>query len=219
MKVIVMGCGRVGLEVSLILAEQGHAVTVIDHDANAIARLGADFKGSVVRGIGFDRAVLIQAGVESADAFVAASSSDNANIVAARIAHNIFHVPRVVARLYDPRQAEIYKRLGLMTISTTNWGAERICEVVTHTDLDVVYTFGRGEASLIVIEASPQLAGRTVNHISIPGEVVVVSITREDRAFLPLSGSEIQEGDRIHLVVLSSAMERVEEMFDLERRL
>jgi len=218
MKVIVMGCGRVGFQVSLILAEQNHAVTVIDHDANAIARLGSDFKGKVVRGLGFDRNVLIEAGVESADAFVAASSSDNANIVAARIARNIFHVPRVVARLYDPRQAEIYKRLGLMTISTTNWGAERICEVVTHTDLDVVYTFGRGEASLIVIEASPQLTGRTVNHISIPGEVVVVSITREDQAFLPLSGSEIQEGDRIHLAVLSSAMERVEEMFGLERR-
>lgn len=219
MKVIVMGCGRVGFQVSLILAEQNHAVTVIDHDANAIARLGSDFKGKVVRGLGFDRNVLIEAGVESADAFVAASSSDNANIVAARIARNIFHVPRVVARLYDPRQAEIYKRLGLMTISTTNWGAERICEVVTHTDLDVVYTFGRGEASLIVIEASPQLAGRTVNHISIPGEIVVVSITREDQAFLPLSGSEIQEGDRIHLAVLSSAMERVEEMFGLERRM
>ncbi len=219
MKVIVMGCGRVGLQVSLILAEQNHAVTVIDHDENAIARLGSDFKGKVVRGLGFDRNVLIEAGVESADAFVAASSSDNANIVAARIARNIFHVPRVVARLYDPRQAEIYKRLGLMTISTTNWGAERICEVVTHTDLDVVYTFGRGEASLIVIEASPQLAGRTVNHISIPSEVVVVSITREDQAFLPLPGSEIQEGDRIHLAVLSSAMERVEEMFGLERRM
>ncbi len=219
MKVIVMGCGRVGFQVSLILAEQNHAVTVIDHDANAIARLGSNFKGKVVRGLGFDRNVLIEAGVESADAFIAASSSDNANIVAARIARNIFHVPRVVARLYDPRQAEIYKRLGLMTISTTNWGAERICEVVTHTDLDVVYTFGRGEASLIVIEASPQLAGRTINHISIPGEIVVVSITREDQAFLPLSGSEIQEGDRIHLAVLSSAMERVEEMFGLERRM
>lgn len=219
MKVIVMGCGRVGLQVSLILAEQNHDVTVIDHDENAIVRLGSDFKGRVVRGLGFDRNVLIESGVESADAFVAASSSDNANIVAARIARNIFHVPRVVARLYDPRQAEIYKRLGLLTISTTNWGAERICEVVTHTDLDVVYTFGRGEASLIVIEASPQLAGRTVHHISIPGEIVVVSITREDQAFLPLSGSEIQEGDRIHLAVLSSAMERVEEMFGLEKRM
>jgi len=219
MKVIVMGCGRVGLQVSLILADQNHTVTVIDHDENAIARLGSNFRGKVVRGLGFDRNVLIEAGVESADAFIAASSSDNANIVAARIARNIFHVPRVVARLYDPRQAEIYKRLGLMTISTTNWGAERICEVVTHTDLDVVYTFGRGEASLIVIEASAQLTGRTVNHISIPGEVIVVSITREDQAFLPLPGSEIQEGDRIHLAVLSSAMERVEEMFGLERRL
>ena len=141
MKIIVMGCGRVGLQVSQMLADQGHEVTVIDHDANAIARLSPDFKGKVVRGIGFDRSVLIEANVETAEAFVAASSSDNANIIAARIARNIFHVPRVVARLYDPLRAEIYQRLGLTTISTTTWGAERICEVVTHTDLDVAYTF------------------------------------------------------------------------------
>ena len=127
---------------------------------------------------------------------MAASSSDNANIIAARIARNIFHVPRVVARLYDPLRAEIYQRLGLITISTTNWGAERICEVVTHTDLDVVYTFGRGEVSLMVIEAPLQLAGRTVHHLSVPGEIFVVSITRDGQAFIPMLASEFKEGDR-----------------------
>ena len=150
---------------------------------------------------------------------MAASSSDNANIIAARIARNIFHVPRVVARLYDPHRAEIYQRLGLITISTTTWGAERICEVVTHSDLDVAYTFGRGEVSLVVIEAPPQLAGRSVHHLSIPGEIVVVSITRDGQALIPLPGSEFKEGDRIYLAVLPSAMERLEQMVGLEGRM
>ena len=219
MKVIVMGCGRVGGQVSLLLTNQGHDVTVIDHDSNAVSRLGPDFKGKVVHGIGFDRSVLLEANVETAEAFVAASSSDNANIIAARIARNIFHVPRVVARLYDPLRAEIYQRLGLFTISTTNWGAERIFEVVTHTDLDVTYTFGRGEVSMVVIEAPLQLAGRTVQHMSVTGEIVVVSITRDGQAFIPVLGSEFHEGDRIYLAVLPTAMERLEQMMGLERRL
>jgi len=219
MKIIVMGCGRVGLQVSQMLASEGHEVTVIDHDADAIARLSPDFRGKVVRGIGFDRSVLLEANVETAEAFVAASSSDNANIIAARIARNIYHVPRVVARLYDPLRAEIYQRLGLTTISTTTWGAERICEVVTHTDLDVAYTFGRGEVSMVVIEAPLQLAGRTVQALSVPGEIVVVSITRAGRALIPLLGSEFKEGDRIYLAVIPSAMDRLEQMIGLERRM
>ncbi len=219
MRVIVMGCGRVGLQVSQMLVSQGHDVTVIDHDANAIAKLGPNFKGKVVRGLGFDRNVLTEADVERAEGFVAASSSDNANIVAARIARNIFHVPRVVARLYDPLRAEIYQRLGLITVSTTNWGAERICEVVTHTDLDVIYTFGRGEASLVVIEVPPQLSSRTVNHLSIPGEITVVAIVRDGQAFVPVTGSAFQDGDRVYLSVVSSAMERLEQMIGMEGRM
>ena len=132
MKVIVMGCGRIGSQVSLLLSDQGHEVIVIDHDANSEGRLGPNFKGRIIKGLGFDRNILMEAEIEKVDAFVAASNSDNANIVAARIARNIFHVPRVVARLYDPRRAEIYQRLGLTTISSTNWGAERIFQVLTH---------------------------------------------------------------------------------------
>lgn len=218
MKVIIMGCGRIGHAVSRLMAEAGHNVTVIDHDANAIARLGADFKGKVVKGLGFDRGVLLEAGIEQADAFVATSSSDNANIVAARIARNIFRVPRVVARLYDPLRAEIYLRLGLTTISSTDWGAERIYELISHTDLDVLHTFGRGEVSLMMVEATPLMIGRTVQQLTVPGELSVIAITRQGQAFIPVSGTEFLEGDIVYLSVLSGSMERVEEMLGLERR-
>ncbi|HTP00658.1 MAG TPA: TrkA family potassium uptake protein [Anaerolineales bacterium] len=218
MKVIVMGCGRIGSQVSELMSEQGHDVVVIDHDANAAGRLSPQFKGRVVQGLGFDRQILVKAGIEQADAFVAASSSDNANIVAARIARNIFRVPRVVARLYDPRQAEIYQRLGLSTISSTTWGAERIYQVLSHTDLDVIQTFGRGEVSLVIVETPPSLVGKTVTQLSVPGELAVVSITRANEAFVPRAGTEFEEGDLIYLSVLSSAMVRLEEMLGLERR-
>ena len=218
MKAIIMGCGRIGSQVSELMSDHGHDVTVIDHDSNAIGRLGPKFKGRVVQGLGFDRNVLIEAGIERADAFVSSSSSDNANIVAARIARNIFRVPRVVARLYDPLRAEIYQRLGLTTISSTNWGAERIYQMISHTDLDVLYTFGRSEVALVVVEAPSQLIGKNVAQLSVPGEITVVSITRSDQAFLPVQGTEFKEGDLIHLSVLSSAMARLEEMLGLERR-
>lgn len=219
MKVIVMGCGRVGSQVSIVLARHGHDVTVIDHrDVDAASRLGPEFKGRLISGLGFDRNILIEAGVEQADAFVTASNSDNANLVAARIARNIFKVPRVVARLYDPRRAEIYQRLGLITISTTTWGAERIYELVTHTDLDVVYNFGRGEVSMVAVEVSHTLAGRTIRDLTVPGEFNIISITRNDKAFLPATGTEFREGDVLHIAILSSALPRLEEMLGLERR-
>ena len=215
MKIIIMGCGRVGSQASWLLIRQGHEVTVIDHDANALAKLGPDFKGKVVRGLGFDRSVLFEAGIEHAEGFVAASSSDNANIVAARIARNIFRVPRVVARLYDPLQAEVYRRLGLTTISTTNWGAERIVEVITHTDLDVLPIFRDGGTTLVRVETPARLGGHNVNQMNIPGEVMVVAVTRDEQTFIPVSGTEFRDGDILHIAVIPSAMLRLEEMLGI----
>ena len=217
MKIIIMGCGRVGSQVSWLLVKQGHEVTVIDHDANALAKLGLDFKGKVVRGLGFDQSVLHEAGIEHTEGFVAASSSDNANIVAARIARNIFHVPRVVARLYDPLRAEVYQRLGLTTISTTGWGAERIVEVMTHTDLDVLPIFRDGGTTLLRVEIPVRLSGHYVNQVNIPGEVMVIAVTRDEQTFIPVSGTEFREGDIVHLSVIPSAMTRLEGMLGLER--
>ena len=217
MNIIIMGCGRVGSQVSQLLVRQGHSVTVIDHDANALARLGKDFKGNVVQGLGFDKKVLIEAGVETAEGFVAASSSDNANIVAARIARNLFRVPRVVARLYDPVRAEVYHRLGLTTISSTQWGAERIVEVVTHTDLDVLQVFGDGGTTMVRVEVPARLQGYRVSQMNIPGELLVTAITRDDQTFIPVTGTEFQEGDVMYLAVIPSAMIRLEELLGLER--
>jgi trk system potassium uptake protein TrkA len=212
MNVIIMGCGRVGERVAHLMTAEGHNVIVIDYDQHALDRLGENFRGTKIKGIGFDRDTLIKAGIEYAEAFVTTSSSDNANIVAARIARTIFHVPRVIARLYDPRRAEIYRRLGLVTISSTDWGAERIHELLTHADLNAVMTFGNGEVSLVAMDLPPRLAGRAVNHLVVPSEINVVSITRQGRAFIPQLGTQFHEGDVLHLAVLGSAMERLEEM-------
>jgi trk system potassium uptake protein TrkA len=217
MKIVIMGCGRVGSQVSLLLFKHGHEVTVIDHDDNALTRLGVEFKGKIVRGLGFDRNVLVEAGIETAEGFVSASASDNANIIAARIARNIFRVPRVVARLYDPVRAEIYQRLGLTTISSTAWGAERIAEVVTHNDLDVLHVFQDGGTTMVRVEAPARLSGHRVAQMNIPGEVSVTAISRNDHTFIPVSGTEFQEGDVIYLAVIPTAMVRLEELLGIER--
>jgi trk system potassium uptake protein TrkA len=166
--------------------------------------------------VGFDRDVLLHAGIEQADAFAATSASDNVNIVAARIARNIFLVPRVVARLFDPRRAEIYRRLGIYTISSTTWGAERIREIFSFAELDPLMTFGSGEVFMFSVDVTPQLVGRMVRDLSVPNEIAVVAITREGRAFLPISGSQFREGDVIHLAVLASALDRVRDLLGLQ---
>lgn len=215
MKIIIMGCGRVGSQVAQLLDSEGHDVTVIDPVLDNLDRLGKNYRGKKIRGVGFDRDVLIQAGIEMADAFVATSSSDNTNIVAARIARNIFHVPRVVARLYDPRRAEIYRRLGLVTMSMVSWGAQRIYELLTHTNLDPTFYFGRGEVSLVAIEIPSNLVGRMVNHITVPGEVNVVAITRQGEAMMATLGTEFQPGDLVYFAVQASAMNRLETLLGL----
>jgi trk system potassium uptake protein len=215
MRIIIMGCGRVGAEVSKLMAKEGYDVTVIDCDEAVREQLGPDFRGQLVIGVGFDRDVLLKAGIEHADAFAATSDSDNANIIAARIARNVFHVPKVVARLYDPQRAEIYRRLGLTTISSTAWGAERIREVLAHSELDAHGSFGNGEVTLHTLEVPPALVGRTVNNAIVPGEVLVIAITREDKAFLPSLGVEFHEGDLVHFAVLASAMDRFENLLGI----
>lgn len=215
MNVIVMGCGRLGEQLIRLLVDDGHRVTVIDQDPRALARLGSSFPGQKVQGVGFDREVLVRAGIEQADAFTATSSSDNANIVAARTARNVFHVPRVVARLYDPRRAEIYQRLGLQTISSTTWGAERIRELLTHSDLDPVMTFGSGEVCLLSVEAPYPLVGKLAKQLAIPGEISVTAITRKGHSFIPLGGTEFRQGDVLHLTVLASAMQQVKDFLGL----
>jgi trk system potassium uptake protein len=215
MRTIVVGCGRVGSQVGILLSGAGHEVTIIDPSAENLALLSADFRGKKIQGVGFDRKVLIEAGIENADAFAATSQSDNINIVSARIARNIFHVPRVVARLYDPKRAEIYRRLGLQTISMISWGSERIFEMLIHSSIDPLLSFGTGEVSILSIAIPKKISGQLVREVEVPGEISVVGITRNGKAFIPVSGTELLESDILHLSILASAADRIESLFEL----
>ena len=121
MKVIVVGLGRMGTGLSLNLAKKGHQVIVIDKDSEALDSLGKNFNGERVEGLGFDKDILNKAKIDRVDAVVACTDSDEVNAVIARMAKNIYRVPKVIARLYDPKKADIYRRLGIQTISTTTW--------------------------------------------------------------------------------------------------
>lgn len=130
MKVLILGCGRVGAHLAKRLVQGGHKVTVIDKNRDAFVRLGEDFKGPMVVGTGIDEDVLRHAGIEKADAFVAVTNGDNTNIMAAQVARETFGVSRVVCRIYDPLRAELYQKLGLDTICPTEWGADRVIELL-----------------------------------------------------------------------------------------
>ena len=215
MRVIIVGCGRMGAELANQMWHDGHDVTVVDKNPQAFYRLGAGFKGATVEGIGFDREVLIRAGVERADALAATTSGDNSNIITARVARNVFHVPKVIARLYDPRRAEIYQRLGLQTVSSTAWGVSRAIQLLSHAELYVTVTLGSGDVEIIELEAPLHWAGRTVNNVNVPGEIMVTAVTRQGKTFIPATGTVFQDGDRAAVAVLASARERLEDLMAL----
>jgi len=215
MNVIIVGCGRMGAELALHLAHEGHGVTVVDKTPQSFYRLGEGFKGKTVEGVGFDRDVLIRAGVERTDALAALTNGDNTNIITARVARNLFRVPKVLARLYDPRRAEIYQRLGLQTVSSTAWGVRRATQLLTHAELNVTMTLGNGEVEVIEIEVPPHWISRTVSHVNVPGEISLIAITRQGKTLLPTLGTVFQENDRAALAAVASAHDRLEELLAL----
>ena len=212
MKILIIGCGRVGAGLAKTLIDRNHSVTIVDKDPLAFEKLGSKFKGQTIAGIGFDRDVLLKAGIERADGVAAVTASDEANVVASRIARDIFHVPRVVARLYDIRQAEIYKRLGIQTIAPTGWGINRIADLLLYSPLETVFSLGSGEVELVVAEASLPLVGKIVRDLTVAGEIHIVSITRANKTFLPTLGTIFREGDLLHLVVLTTSKNRLKEL-------
>ena len=216
MKIIVIGCGRLGAELAATLSQRKFSVCVVDRDAVAFERLGPSYKGETVTGGGFDREVLLKAGIESADAVAALTSSDEVNVVAARLARVLFRVPRVVARLYEPRKAEVYLRLGLPTISHVTWGVSRIIELLCYSKLESIKSLGTGEVDIVEADLPHLLVGRTVNDLTLLGEIHVVAITRRGKTLLPTLGTEFQQGDLVHLAVLNSSSERLKLMLGLQ---
>ncbi len=215
MKVIVVGLGRMGTGLSQSLIKKGHQVTVIDSNPEAFETLGKDFPGIRVTGFGFDRDVLNKARIDKVDAIVACTESDEINAVIARVARNIYRVPHVVARLYDARKAEIYRRLGIQTISTTTWGIERATELLTYSQLDTVYELGNGAVNIVRIEIPSLLVGHTVRELTAIGEINVISVSRSNKTFIPTGGTVFEAEDVIYILVTVSAIKKLKSMLDL----
>ena len=216
MKLIIVGCGRQGSHLAQLLVQIGHAVTVVEEDEENLKRLGPNFKGQIIHGVPFDRHNLINAGIERADGLAAVSNNDDANIVTAMLARNVFRVPNVVARVYDLRQLDIYGRLGLQTISPIELGAMHIVHLLTRKEIDTVMSFGNGEMEIVQTEVPPSAVGRTVGDFSVPNEVMVVAITRQSKAFMPTLGTSLLTGDMLHIAVMATSAQRLPALLGLQ---
>lgn len=185
MRVVVIGCGRVGSRLVTVLSREGHDVVVVDKTPQAFETLGSEFDGETVTGTGIDEDVLRLAGIETAEACAAVTSDDNTNIMAAQVAKNVFQVPKVVARIYDPDRELIYHQLGLETVSTTNLGVTVIHNLIVTNGLRRRATFGTGEVELVETVVRGHLAGRTVGEVELNHAFRVAAVIRNGRASIP----------------------------------
>ncbi len=209
MHIVIMGCGRVGSTIAHILEDLGHSVAVIDQDPEAFRKLHSGFKGSKITGIGFDRNVLTEAQIERADAFAAVSSGDNSNVIAARVARESFGVQRVVARIYDPRRAEVYQRLGIPTVATVRWTADQMLRRLLPDGAEPLWRDPTGKIVLAEVATCTDWLGEKVATLEETAGVRVAFISRLGEAMLAGANTVLQEGDVLHVLTEESDLNRV----------
>lgn len=207
-----MGCGRVGMLLTQELAKAGHEVAVIDKNPAAFDRLPPGFEAKQIVGLGFDREVLEEAGIKEADAFLAVSSGDNSNIVSARVAREHYHVPQVIARIYDPRRADIYERLNIPTVSTTRWGVKQMMMMLSHPREEIKETLAAGDLFRMRIEVPEHLVGKKVATLNVEGQILVAGVDRGGTGFIPIPSSTFQEGDFASVIVQKDSLELLDEL-------
>jgi trk system potassium uptake protein TrkA len=209
MQFVVVGCGRMGSGVARALSLRSHTVAVLDNDPTAFERLGPKFKGKKVRGHGLDRTALEEADVAHADGLAAVTGNDDLNIIVALLARQCFQVPKVVARLYDPKKAETYRRLGISTVAPTAWGVTRVSECLLFPRLRTIASLGDGTIDLLELEIPPSLAGRTLAELAVPQEIQAIALQRGGKTLLAANNLPLQSTDIAYLAVLSTAVDRL----------
>jgi trk system potassium uptake protein TrkA len=207
-----MGCGRVGSSLATELEAAGHTVSVIDQAREAFRRLGPNFKGRTVTGVGFDREVLLEAGIQDADAFAAVSNGDNSNILAARVARETYGVQNVVARIYDPGRAEIYQRLGIPTVATVLWATDQILRRLAPEGSRSEWRDATGMVQLCEMHPHADWYGRPILLIDALTPARVAFITRLGEGLIPNEHTVLQQGDLIHVMVSDTDVARTEEI-------
>ncbi len=210
MHVVVVGCGRVGSGLAVSLSREGHSVAVIDRNPRAFRRLPEEWGGQQVHGSGFDRDHLDEAGAAHADALAAVTSGDNSNILTVRIARETYGIAHVVARIYDPRRAEIYQRLGIPTVATVTWTIDQVRRRLLAEEVTEEWSDPSGKVRLVERELPEAWAGRRLGEIDLPGEISLVAVTRAGVPRLHADELVGQEGDLLHLAVTEGAIGELE---------
>jgi trk system potassium uptake protein len=207
--IIIVGCGRVGSGLGVGLTGQGHSVTIIDRNPKAFRRLPDDWSGATLVGSGFDRDALDRAQATEAGALAAVTSGDNSNILTARIARETYEIPNVVARIYDPRRAQIYLRLGIPTVATVAWTIDQVRRRLLPDEADAEWIDPTGALSLLTREVPERWAGKRLGDLSVPNEITLVAVVRAGVARLDVADLVGQDGDVLHLLVSHGALDRL----------
>ena len=208
--IVIMGCGRVGSTLARSLEKRGHTVAVIDQNTEAFRRLGPDFDGQTIKGVGFDQEVLIEAGIERAEAFAAVSNGDNSNILAARVVRETFDVHNVVARIYDPGRAEVYERLGIPTVATVRWTADQVLRRLLPAGSEPQWRDPSGSVRLMEVHVDRSWVGHTIEQIEAATGAKVPFVFRLGSGVVPKRGSVFQDGDLIYAAVADERLADVE---------
>lgn len=216
MQVVIMGCGRTGRALAIRFDAEGDHVTVIDLDDAARGRLPPGFRGRFMSGNGITPRVLEEAGIAHAEAFVALTPNDSANIVAARVARDMFRVPRVVARLHDPAHSSVYSEFGIATVGSVQTTVNRVIRLLHHRTLEPHQTFGNGETLLVRSTVPDYLSGRQVLELNVPGEIQVVELTRAGHSRIPEQSTPLAGGDVLSFVVAAGSLGRLRSFLDKE---
>ena len=203
-----MGCGRVGAGLATAMSRRGHHVVVVDRDPASFTRLGDDFTGSTICGMGFDRDVLIGAGVQTADAFAAVSSGDNSNIIAARVASEIFGVRRVVARIYDAKRAAVYERLGIPTVATVPWTTERFITMLGETPRTPLWNDPSGSLVIAQLALHEEWYGVSCSKFQELTGARIAFLHRMGAPVLPEPRSVLQAGDEVFAAALAAHLDQ-----------
>lgn len=212
MHIVILGCGRVGSLLATWLDEQGHSVAIVDQDSSAFRKLAPEFSGTTVKGVGFDRETLESAGIERAHAFAAVSSGDNSNILAARVARETYGVAHVVARIYDPKRAAVYQRLGIPTVATVSWTAGQIMKAVLPTSASIEYTDPTGTMTLAEVPLAQSWLGRNAVDLERETGARIAFVTRYGVAEIPTESLVLQEGDSVHMLFSPGNRNKVEDI-------
>lgn len=207
MKVIVIGCGRLGAELAGRLFQRGHEVSVIDFDERAFSKLPPNFEGRINEGEAINRDVLHRAGIEHADTVAVVTDSDVLNAVVGHLARTFYNVHNVIVRNHDPRYRPIQEAYGLQVVSAMSWGAQRIEELIYDSDVRAVFSAGNGEVEIYEISVPEKWSGQTVSDMISPESYIPVSVTRAGRAVLPSSNMVLETGDR---VLVSATLEGIQ---------